>query len=68
MTNYHVGDMVKVRLTKFTKDGNETVLCFAHGMITQLRNRSEIAFIQFLPLEDLEDRWCTFSVIEKAYT
>lgn len=54
--NYHVGQMVKVEFTEY----NNSKPVDAYGLIRHLRNKSRIAYIQFLPIHDREDQWCTF--------
>ncbi len=34
-----------------------------YGVIRHIRNKSEIAYIQFLPIHDYEDQWVTFDSI-----
>ena len=60
-SNYRLGQMVKVKVKILTDMGDHDGYRLAYGMITQLRNKSEIAYIDFLPLEDLTNQWVSFS-------
>lgn len=60
---YKIGQMVKVKVKFYTDEGEHDGTKFAHGMITQLRNRSEIAYVEFLPLENYSDQWVSFDAM-----
>lgn len=52
---FHVGNMVSLN----AKIDN----CKYYGIIKHVRYKSEIAFIQFLPIHGFEDQWVTFDSI-----
>lgn len=65
MSDYRLGEMVKVKVKFFSEEGEHDGYRLAYGMITQLRNKSEIAYIDFLPIEDMENQWVSFSSMIK---
>lgn len=65
MSDYRLGEMVKVKVKFFSDKGDHDGYRLAYGMITQLRNKSEIAYIDFLPIEDMENQWVSFSSMIK---
>lgn len=65
MTNYKLGDMVKVNIKMFNKNTQDISYRIAHGMITQLRNKPEIAYVEFLPIENTSNQWVSFEAMSK---
>lgn len=65
MSEYKLGDMVKVNIRTFNRNTNETGTRIAHGMITQLRNKSQIAYVEFLPIENTSNQWVAFQAMNK---
>ena len=65
MNEYKLGDMVKVNIRTFNRTTNENGTRIAHGMITQLRNKSQIAYVEFLPIEDTNNQWVSFQAMNK---
>jgi len=57
--------MVKVRIKQWDIELGEMTDRFAYGMITQLRNRSQLAYVQFLPIEEVSDQWVVFNAMKK---
>lgn len=62
---YRLGEMVKVKCKTFERD-LQSEYKYAYGMITQIRNKSEIAYIDFLPLEEMQNQWVSFSSLIKG--
>lgn len=65
MNEYKLGDMVKVNIRTFNRNTNENGTRIAYGMITQLRNKSQIAYVEFLPLENTNNQWVAFGAMDK---
>lgn len=60
MSNYRLGQMVKVKVKFYTEEGEHDGYRFAYGVISQIRNKSEIAYIDFLPLSETANQWVSF--------
>jgi hypothetical protein len=65
MNEYKLGDMVKVNIRTFNRTTNENGTRIVHGMITQLRMKSEIAYVEFLPIENTSNQWVSFGAMNK---
>lgn len=63
MNEYKLGDMVKVKVKVYNSKIQDIDLRIAHGMITQLRMKPEIAYVEFLPIEKTASQWIAFSAI-----
>lgn len=66
MSSYKLGEMVKIKCKIWNIDSPGQSYRYAYGMITQIRVKSKIAYIQFLPIENVVDQWITFDVIDKS--
>lgn len=62
------GQMVKTEINVYLKDYGGPEKENAYGIIREIRYKSEIAFLEFLPLHKLENRWVAFSSMSPAYT
>lgn len=65
MNEYKLGDMVKVNVRMFNRTTQEMGTRIAHGMITQLRMKSKIAYVEFLPIDDTANQWVSFQAMNK---
>jgi hypothetical protein len=65
MPDYRLGEMVKVKVKFFSDKGDHDGYRLIYGMITQIRNKSEIAYIDFLPIEDMANQWVSFTSMVK---
>lgn len=61
-TRFLKGDMVKTKVFWLSKSKTE----YVYGIIQDIRPRSGIAYIQFLPLCNMEDSWHLVSGLEHA--
>ena len=62
------GQMVRTELSLYRKEGEEQEKENVYGIVKDIRYKSEIAFLEFLPLHKLENRWVAFSSLFPAYT
>ena len=59
MNTFHVGQMTKTRIHALRGDGDR----YAYGIILQLRNKTGIALIDYLPLENMDRAWVAFDAL-----
>ena len=60
--------MVRTEINVYTENKDSPHKESVYGIIREIRYKSQIAFLDFLPLHKLENRWVTFSSMVPAYT
>ena len=66
--NFKKGQMVKTTFIYSSNEQSPRTEQVAYGIIREIRYKSEIAYVEFLPLHNTENRWMTFASLDYGYT